>query len=292
VGVVDLDTKEEDVVTNMLTASAHSDLLFFTDWGKSYQIKMYEIPEGKRATKGKSIMNYIALNQEERVTSVLPMPKDVKKASDLALFLVTREGTVKKTEASQFHDVRRNGLITIGLDKGDKLVSAQFVRKGDEVILVTAQGQSIRFDEADVRAMGRGAAGVRGVKLDKGDAVVGMGVIQKGAKNKALFVVSKTGFGKKTDVDEYKTQSRGGSGIKTMAITDKTKEIISASVVDTAAGEYVAVSEKGQVIRSSLAEVPELGRATQGVRIMKLRDGDKLASITTFDGAEVIEEKK
>jgi DNA gyrase subunit A len=130
------------------------------------------------------------------------------------------------------------------------------------------------------------------VKLDKGDAVVGMGVIQKGAKNKALFVVSKTGFGKKTDVDEYKTQSRGGSGIKTMAITDKTKEIISASVVDTAAGEYVAVSEKGQVIRSSLAEVPELGRATQGVRIMKLRDGDKLASITTFDGAEVIEEKK
>lgn len=286
VGVIDLDTKEEDVVTNMLTTTAHSDLLFFTDSGKTYQIKMYEIPEGKRATKGKSVMNFIALSQDERVTSVLPMPKDVKKEKDLALFMITKDGTVKKTEASQFHDVRRNGLIAISLDTGDKLVGAHFVTKGDDVIVVTAQGQSIRFEEADVRAMGRNAAGVRGIKLDKGDSVVGVGVIKKGAKDNALFVVSGTGYGKKTELDEYKTQSRGGSGIKTMAITDKTKEIIAASVVDINAGEYVAVSEKGQVIRSSLAEVPLLGRATQGVRIMKLRDGDKLASVTTFDATE------
>jgi DNA gyrase subunit A len=137
--------------------------------------------------------------------------------------------------------------------------------------------------------MGRNAAGVRGIKLDKGDSVIGVGVIPKADKKKALFVVSRTGYGKKTELDEYKTQSRGGSGIKTMAITDKTKEIIAAAVVDPEQGEYVAVSDKGQVIRSELKQVPLLGRATQGVRIMKLREGDKLASVTIFEADSLAE---
>lgn len=284
VGVVDMETKEEDVVTHMITASNHNDLLFFTDFGKAYQIKMYEIPEGKRATKGKSIMNFLSLAQDEKVTSILPMPADVKKAKDLCLFLMTKNGTCKKTEAAQFHEVRRSGLIAITLDAGDKLVSAHFVTAGDDVICVTADGQSIRFEESEVRAMGRTAGGVRGMKIDTLDAIVGVGVIPKGSKDKCLFVVSKTGYGKKTAVKEYKQQSRGGSGVMTMAITDKTKQIIAAAVVDAVHGEFVVVSAHGQVIRSSLAEVPVLSRVTQGVRIMRLREGDTIASATVLEG--------
>ncbi|MBI4068268.1 DNA gyrase subunit A, partial [Candidatus Kaiserbacteria bacterium] len=147
VGVVDLDTKEEDFVTQFLTASAHSDLLFFSDRGKVYQLKMYELPEGKRATKGKSIMNFLSLEQGENVTSILAMPKEKKVAEGLSLLMATKHGTVKKVAANKFHEVRRSGLIAIGLDKGDALISAAFVHKGDSVVLVTAKGQSIRFDE-------------------------------------------------------------------------------------------------------------------------------------------------
>jgi DNA gyrase subunit A len=289
VGVVDLDTKEEDVVTNMLTASTHTDLLFFTDYGKAYLLKMFEIPEGKRATKGKSIMNFLSISQDEQVTSILPMPLDIKKSGDRELVLITKNGTVKKTPASQFSEVRRSGLIAITLEGGDKLIGAHFVSKGDELVLVSADGQSIRFKESEVRSMGRTAAGVRGMKLDKHDGVIGVGIVPKGDKKKCLFVVSKTGYGKKTDMSEYKTQSRGGSGIKTMSITDKTKQIITAAVVDSDGGEFVAVSEKGQVIRSSLNEVPNLGRATQGVRIMKLREGDKIASAIVLETPDIVE---
>jgi DNA gyrase subunit A len=286
VGVVDMETKEEDVVTHMLTASAHSDLLFFSDFGKAYQLKMYEIPEGKRATKGKSIMNFLTLAQDEKITSILPMPADIKKAGDLCLLMVTKDGTVKKTEAAQFHEVRRSGLIAISLEKDDKLIAAHFVTKGDDVVFVTKGGQAIRFPEDDVRAMGRNAAGVRGMKIDKGDQIVGVGVVPEKAKDMSLFVVSMTGYGKKTPLKEYKTQSRGGSGIMTMSITDKTKEIIAAAVVEKEGGEFVVVSSQGQVIRSYLNEVPSLSRATQGVRLMKLRDKDTIASAAVLKTEE------
>ncbi|MBP9757678.1 MAG: DNA gyrase subunit A, partial [Candidatus Pacebacteria bacterium] len=176
VGVVDLDTKEEDFVTQFLTASAHSDLLFFSDRGKAYQLKMYELPEGKRATKGKSIMNFLSLEQGEQITSILAMPKEKKAADDLSLIMATQNGTVKRVAAINFKEVRRSGLIAIGLDKGDSLITAEFVRKGDDALLVTAKGQSIRFAADDVREMGRQAAGVRGMKLGSGDSIVGAGV--------------------------------------------------------------------------------------------------------------------
>jgi DNA gyrase subunit A len=237
-------------------------------------------------------MNFLSLSQEEKVTSILPMPENIKKATDLCLFLMTKDGTIKKMEAAQFHDVRRNGLIAITLDSGDRLVSAHFVRTGDDVICVTSDGQSIRFEEAEVRAMGRTAGGVRGMKIDKADSIVGVGIIPKGNRKKSLFVVSKTGYGKKTEVSEYKTQSRGGSGVMTMSITDKTKQIIAAAVVEPESGEFVVVSSHGQVIRSSLAEVPTLSRVTQGVRIMRLRDGDTIASATVLEDHEDIKEGK
>lgn len=286
VGVVDLDTKEEDFVTQFLTASTHSDLLFFSDRGKAYQLKMYELPEGKRATKGKSIMNFLSLEQGEQITSILPMPKEVKASEGLALLMVTKDGTVKKTAADKFKEVRRSGLLSISLDKGDALISAQFVRKGDSVILTTSKGQSIRFAEVQVREMGRQAAGVRGMKLGSGDVIVGAGVAAKDAKDAALLVVSSTGYGKKTKLSEYKIQGRGGSGIKTMSITAKTKQLVGAAVIASDGGELVAMSKKSQTIRTGLDEIPTLSRATQGVRVMKMREGDAVASFVVFEGEE------
>ncbi len=282
VGVIDMNTKEEDVVKTFLTASAHSDLLFFTDGGKVYKTKMYEIPEGKRSTKGKSIMNFLQLEQDENVTSVLPMPKDAKKGDELSLLMVTREGTIKKTSASHFHDVRQSGLIAIKLNGKDRLIAAHFLNKEDDIVLVTKNGQAIRFKEGDAREMGRTAAGVRGIKLSGDDQVIGAGIVEKDSKGKALFVLTGTGYGKKTQMREYKVQKRAGSGIKTSQITAKTKEVIGAEVIEREGGELVAVSKKGQVIRTSLDEVKLQGRQTQGVRIMKLRAGDSIASMVTL----------
>jgi len=279
VGVVDLDTKEEDFITHLVTTTTHSELLFFTNMGKVYQIKMYDIPEGRRATRGKSIMNFLSLSGEEKVTSILPMPKEIKKGTALSLFLVTKQGTGKKVAASSFHDVRRSGIIAIRLDTGDDLVSASFVEKGDSVMVVSTDGQSIRFDEDDVREMGRSAGGVRVMKLDKGVNVVGAGVIKKDAKDAQVFVISANGYGKKTPMKEYKIQGRGGSGIKTVKVTTKTGDLISAQIVTDEFEEAVAISKKSQVIRCDLKEIPSLGRDTQGVRIMKLREGDSLASL-------------
>ena len=279
VGVVDLDTKEEDFITHLVTTTNHSDLLFFTDIGKVYQIKMYEIPEGKRATKGKSIMNFLSLSADEKVTSILPMPKEIKKGSGLSTMLVTKHGTGKRVSADSFKDVRRSGIIAIRLDPGDELVSATFVEKNDDVLVVASDGQSIRFKEDDVREMGRNAAGVRVMKLDKGVSVVGSDIIKKDSKDAKIFVVSSNGFGKKTSIKEYKTQGRGGSGMKTVKVTEKTGSLISAKVVTEDFEEAVAISKKSQVIRCSLTEIPTLGRDTQGVRIMRLREGDSLASV-------------
>lgn len=281
VGVVDLNTKEEDFVQTFITTNLHSDLLFFTDAGKVYQMKMYDIPEGRRATKGKSIMNFLSLEQGESVTSVLAMPKDVK-ANEHSVIMVTREGVTKKVNAESFHDVRRSGIIAIKLGKTDKLISTAFVETGDSVMVVTSEGQSIRFDESDVREMGRAAGGVRGVRLAKGDWVVGAGVIKKDHEGANLFVMSENGYGKQTDVKEYKVQNRGGSGIRTAKLTDKTGKLVAAKILTENSEEIVAMSKKSQVIRLGTNEIPTLGRQTQGVRIMKLRDGDSIASVVAL----------
>lgn len=278
VGVMDLDTKEEDFITQFITTSTHSDLLFFTDKGKAYQIKMYDIPEGRRATKGKSIMNYLSLGADEKVTSILPMTKAIKKGEG-SLMMVTKNGTGKKTAAKNFFDVRRSGIIAITLDSGDALVDAFFVGKGDSIVVGSKKGQSIRFKEADVREMGRAAGGVRVMKLSKGDSVVAADVVRKEYENPALLVISANGYGKKTLLKEYKVQGRGGSGIKTSKVTPKTGDIITGAVVWNPESEVIAISKKSQVIRVDLKEIPSLSRATQGVRVMKLYEGDSIASI-------------
>ncbi len=278
-GVIDLNTKDEDFITLFLTASTHNDMLFFSDKGKAYQIKMYDIPEGKRATRGKSIMNFIALSAEEKVTSILSMPKALKD-SKLSLFMVTKQGTVKKVSADSFKDVRRNGIIAIKLETGDELLASLFTEKGDDIILTTAKGQAIRFKESDAREMGRSAGGVRGIKLRKGDYVVGADVVKKDGEKPELLVMSENGYGKKTTIKEYKVQKRGGSGIKTAKVTAKIGQLMVAKVVTPAYEELVAISKKSQVIRIDMKDVPTLKRDTQGVRIMKLHEGDSIASLS------------
>ena len=279
VGVVDLETKEEDFVTMLVSGSTHNDLLFFTNLGKAYQIKMYDIPEGRRATKGKSIMNFLSLSGDEKVTSILPMPKELKK-TPISLMLVTKNGTAKKMSGESFKDVRRSGIIAIRLDKGDELASALLTDKGDEVMLATSGGQSIRFKESDIREMGRTAGGVRAMKLGKADEVIGVDVIKKDfAKDGAFLTMSANGFGKKTSLKEYKVQKRGGSGIKTAKVTPKTGKLIVAKVLSDGEEELIAMSKKGQVIRTALKDISSLGRQTQGVTIMRLRAGDGIASL-------------
>jgi DNA gyrase subunit A len=282
VGVVDVDVKEEDFVSIMISTSTHSDLLFFTDRGKAYQIKMYDLPEGKRATRGKSIANFIQLADNEKVTSILPMPKDVKKAKSdkYNLYMVTKRGYAKRAALNSFTDVRRSGIIAIGLDAGDELLEALFVEEGDSVILASREGQSIRFDQDQIRVMGRAAGGVTAMKLGKGDILVSADVIKFNSKDAELLIMTANGYGKKTPIDEYKVQNRGGSGIKTVKVTDKTGELITAKIVTPATSEIIAMSRKSQVIKIEADTVPSLGRDTQGVRIMKPRDGDSLASLT------------
>ncbi|HDO23813.1 MAG TPA: DNA gyrase subunit A, partial [bacterium] len=201
-GVIDINTKEEDFVNIFLTANTHDDLLFFTDKGKVYQIKMYDLPEGKRATKGKSIMNFISLSGDERVTSVLVFPTTAKK-EELNSIMATKNGVIKKVNADSFRDVRRSGIVAIKLQKGDKMRFVHLISRGNDVILATQKGQSVRFKGSDVRVMGRGAGGVRGIKLAKDDELVGADIIKKDEKGQFLLTMSKKGYGKKTDVKNY-----------------------------------------------------------------------------------------
>ena len=280
-GVIGVTTKEEDVALEFITGNTHDDVLFFTNLGKVYQTKMYEISEGTRQSKGKAIANFLSLAADERVTSVLPV-KNKKKSSEEKEFIIlqTHAGIIKKVRAEDFEDVRRSGIRAINLQKGDALWWARIVRQGEEIILSTQLGQAIRFKEKDVRPMGRVAKGVRAMKLKKNDEIIGMDVLPKNAKRLEILSVSEFGFGKKTEVGQYRIQRRGGSGIKTIKVTTKTGALVSVQTVSENASEIIAISKKGQVIRAPLAQIPSLSRATQGVRIMKLESSDKVASVT------------
>ncbi len=288
-GLIGMETKEEDVVERLITCNTHASLLFFTNAGKVYQVPAYEIPEASRISKGKQIFNFLPLSQTEQVTSILAVAKQkTKKLADAEkdfVVMLTKDGIIKKVEASSFENVRRSGLIAITLNNGDRLGWARLTSGRDELILVTKRGQAIRFKEAEIRAMGRQAAGVHAMRLKKEDEVVGMDVVAHAnakAKDERILVMMENGFGKQTALKQYKTQRRGGSGIKTAKITPKTGPAISAYIIDTEESELVAISRKGQVIRMEISAIPVLGRATQGVRIMRMDTGDGIASVTTF----------
>lgn len=281
-GVLGLTTKEEDMVEFMFTTTTHSDLLFFTTKGRVFQLKAYEVPQASRTAKGTPIVNFLQLLGEEQVTSILPLDKI---SGAKFLFFATEKGLVKKVKLEAFDNVRRSGLIAIKIKTDDKLIWAKPTSGQDEIQLITAKGQAIRFREKDVRDMGRGAAGVYGVRLKSEDVVVGMGIINKEKiGDYQALTIMENGFGKRTDLKLYKVQGRGGSGIRTAKVTDKTGKLVNAYVVNKNAmieKDLVIISEKGQVIRLPFKSVNALGRDTQGVRLMRFKaECDRVACVT------------
>ena len=280
-GVIGVTTKEEDVVEHLRSTNTHDNMLFFTTRGRVFQLRAYDIPVASRTAKGQALVNFLQLAPNEKVSAILSMD-DMSKYKFLVM--VTTKGTIKKTKIEDFKNVRRSGLIALKLKEDDMLQWVRPSSGSDDLMLVTSLGQAIRFKEAGVRAMGRTAAGVRGMKLKSSDEIVGMSVVEPAlAKKKVIeiLVVSQNGLGKRTDINEYKVQGRGGSGIKTMNITDKTGPIISARVINnTEEQDLLLMSKKGQVVRTPIKSVSTLGRATQGVRIMRFKaDGDGVSSI-------------
>ncbi len=278
-GVKGMTTKEEDVVDHFFITDTHSDILFFTNTGKVFQLKAYEVPKTSRQAKGNSIVNFLQLGPEEKVTAVIAFNKAVK-ANYLAM--ATRKGLIKKVKLEDFKNVRQSGLIAIKIKDEDELEWVEPTTGQDQIVLVTTKGQAIRFRETNVRPMGRAAAGVRGIRLKGDDTIVGMDVIGKSTTNSPTLknlIITENGYGKVTKLGAYKVQSRGGSGIKTAKITAKNGNIVAASIVDETCEELIIISNQGTVIRIETKAVPKQGRATQGVRIMRLGAGDKVASV-------------
>ncbi len=282
-GVIGLVTKEEDVVEHLFTTMTHADLLFFTTRGRVFQLKAYDVPTGSRTSKGQAIVNFLQLSPEEKISAALALSE--VRDDNKFLVMVTKKGIIKKVKFEEFDNVRRSGLIAIKLKADDNLEWVKPSSGKDDIILVTAQGQAIRFKETGVRAMGRSAAGVRAIRLKKGDWVVGIDIIFEGkpTKEEQLLVVMDNGFAKRTKVTEFKTQGRGGSGVKAAKVISKTGKAVAAFVVNAKLAEedLIVMSEKGQVIRLPLKSVSVLGRATQGVRVMRFKvSNDTVASVT------------
>ncbi len=287
-GIIGLTAKEEDMVNRVISTSTHDDLLFFTSRGRVFQLKAYEIPQASRTAKGQAVVNFLQLAPEEEVNAVMNV-NDIAKYK--YLMMVTTNGVIKKTDINAFSNVRRSGLIAIKLKDNDQLFAVQPTTGKDEVMLVADNGQAVRFKEKVIREMGRSASGVRGIRLKGKSKVVGMDTVENGeATNKQLTVVMSNGYGKRSDLKHYKVQNRGGSGIKTANVTDKTGSITRGFVIDTKTdidNDVLIMSQKGQVIRLPLKSISVLGRATQGVRVMKFKDpGDKVAGVTPLSGVE------
>ncbi|MDO8302127.1 MAG: DNA gyrase C-terminal beta-propeller domain-containing protein, partial [Sedimentisphaerales bacterium] len=275
-GLIGSDVSEEDFLTQFVTADTHDQILFFTEKGRVFQTRVYEIPVASRTAKGRAIHNFLEMPADEKVSAIVTYSE--KKTEAKYLVLATQNGLIKKTPLEDFMNIRRTGIIAMSLKKGDALKWARLTGGGDEIMLATENGQSIRFKESQARSMGRTAAGVRGMKLRSGDKVAGFDIIKKDAKQALLLVVMGNGFGKLTPLSEYKVQNRGGSGIKTANVTAKTGKLISGHAV-MGEEDLFALSQKGQVIRTELSSVRKTGRAAQGVRIMDLKAGDKLAAV-------------
>jgi DNA gyrase subunit A len=276
-GVIGATTKEGDSIEQVTSVMAHDNLMFFTNSGKVFQTKAYEIPESSRTAKGQVAVNFLQLSPEEKITEMIAYNKD---DNYKFLFMTTEGGNVKKCKIEEFDNVRRSGLIAIKLDKGDTLGWVRPTTGTDEVVISTGGGQAIHFKETDVRPMGRNAAGVRGIRLKKEEKVVGVDTVFKGQKGNQVMIITENGFGKRTDLKQYKIQKRGGSGIKTAKVTTKTGRLIGANVVniDDIERDLIITSEQGQIIRIPLKSIPVLGRATQGVRIMRPDAGDKISA--------------
>jgi DNA gyrase subunit A len=282
-GVGGIATKEEDVVSHFFMGNTHDNILFFTNSGKVFQVRGYEIPEASRQAKGRALTNFLNITPKDRITAVVPIPKEKEEKKGGFLFMATTAGVIKKVSIDAFANVRSNGILAVKLKGDDELGWVLQTTGKDQIIMTTSSGSAIRFEESDVRAMGRTAGGVIGMRLEGGDRLVGADVISaKASKGLSLMAVMANGYGKRTAMEEYKVQHRGGVGILTANITAKTGALVSAHITGGDDVEFIAVSKKGQVIRTAIKEVPSLGRATQGVRIMRLDGSDEVASVVLF----------
>jgi DNA gyrase subunit A len=275
-GVTGMKTREDDTVRHLLVADTHDDLLFFTDRGRCFQIKAYELPDAARTARGIPLINLVSVDQSEWVTAVVRLPKDL---AHEYLVMGTRQGEVKKTPLAQFGNVRRSGLIAMDLEANDELVSVKQASDEEHAMIVTEKGQSLRFSVGALRSASRASGGVRGIKLSKGDRVVALEI---GRKGEAMLVISAFGFGKRTPVEEYPLQGRGGQGVITFKTNDKTGGLVSARMVNPKQ-ELMLISEGGIVLRTAVEQISVQGRPTQGVTLMDTEKGDSVAAVTVID---------
>jgi DNA gyrase subunit A len=274
-GKIGMATKEEDVVEHVIQCSSHDTILFFTSFGRVFKLKAYEIPAASRTAKGQAVAGVLNLSPDERVTSILSLSKD-----DPAkfLFMTTKNGVIKKTAIADFANIRQSGIICIKLDQGDELNWVKKSSGEDDIIISTAKAQAIRFKESDARPMGRATRGVRGIRLRTGDSVVGMDVLSSGTEG-IMLVVMENGYGKITKTEQFARHNRGGVGIKAGVATVKTGTAIDVRILQNSTDDVLIISKQGQVIRLRLSDIPTIGRATQGVRIMRMAEGDNVASL-------------
>jgi len=281
-----LTTKESDTVAQLITASTHDFLSFFTNKGRVFRLRAFDVPAAGLQAKGTPVVNLLSLQPEEKVTSIIKYSKDEAQSGDGYLFMATTNGTIKKTKAKEYENIRANGLIAIKLDDGDELRWVRRTSGNDDVIMSTAFGQAIRFNEQDARSMGRSARGVRGIRLRPGDKVVGVDVVDPSNDKAKLLIMGERGYGKITKASNFPVHKRGGIGIKAAVVTAKTGNIMTVRSLDDDTKEIIVISASGQTIRLAISSISVLGRATQGVRIMSLGAGDLVASVglVTDDG--------
>ncbi|MCX7919073.1 MAG: DNA gyrase subunit A [bacterium] len=279
VGVTGMETKEEDFVEQLFIASTHDYILFFTDKGKVHWLKVYEIPQGGRAAKGKAIVNLLEISPEEKITAGIPVREF---DSEHYIVMVTEQGIIKKTELAAFSNPRKGGIIAVSLEPGDKLVEAKLTNGHQQILIGTKQGKAIRFPETDVRPMGRTAQGVRGIRLEKDDIVIGMEIVQEGG---TLLTVCENGYGKRTEISEYRIQSRGGKGVINIKTDERNGMVVGIKeVIDS--DKMMLITSKGMVIQCPISEIRSISRNTKGVRLIRLEEGDKVAAVARLGEKE------
>jgi len=280
-GITGMATREDDTVRHLLVAHSHDGLLFFTDRGRVFQLKVHELPGVSRTAKGEHLINLIAIEQRERVTAIVYVPKGVSRDF---MIVATKKGEIKKTAMDEFEVVRRNGLIAMDLEEDDELIGAKLAHADDDVLMITAQGKAIRFTVAELRSASRTSGGVRGIRLAEDDTVVSLNLTPKDSQ---LLVVTEHGYGKRTPIDDYPVQSRGGGGVITLKVTEKTGAVATARVISDHDNDLMLISASGIVIRTDVGTVRIAGRATQGVMLMNLSDGDTVVAVATTNGKKL-----
>src|SRR5713226_6244189 len=280
-GITGMQTREDDAVRHLLVAHSHDGLLFFTDRGRVFQLKVYDLPDVSRTAKGEHLINLIAIEQHERVTAIVSVPKGVSRDF---MIVATKKGEVKKTAMDEFEVVRRSGLIAMDLEEDDELIGAKLAHADDDVLMITAHGKAIRFTVAELRSASRTSGGVRGIRLAEGDTVVSLNLTPRDSE---LLAVTENGYGKCTPIDDYPTQTRGGGGVITLRVTEKSGPVATSRVIYRHDNDLMIISAGGVVIRMDVDNIIRGGRATQGRRMMNLDDGDKVVAVATTNGKKM-----